>query len=243
MKTTIKKSGLVFCVGFLVAYIAGCGVSAPDSGRISEVELLYQQGQYQNALNVARYNINNNVDKLASIVVVWKVQVLQGTQSIDYVQSFYNEAQSRVKDFGPGLIPYLCRGLSEDPYNTVRLFSLYALSEFEDTTAAHCASKIFEPGYAMGQKPSNVTQDFLKSEAALILGARQYKPAFDGIAALSANTDIEILSKVAQALGMLQDPRGVPVLEEMKKTLPSSRDGLFVVELADSAIARIQRSN
>lgn len=239
----IKKSGLVFCICFLAAFTVGCSVSVPDSAKVSEVEQLYQQGQYQNALSVARYNINNDVDKMASIMVVWKVQVLQGTQSVDYVQSFYNEAQSRVLDFGPGLIPHLCRGLSEDPYNTVRLFCMYALSEFEDTTAVRCVSVIFEPGYTMGQKPSNVTLDFLKSEAALIVGARQYKAAFEGIAELASNPDIEIRSKVAQALGMMQDPRGVAVLEEMKKSLPSSRDGLFVEELADSAIARIQRAN
>lgn len=224
----------------LIAIVAGCGV-APHKEKLSEVEDLYQQGQYQNAMSVARYNLNNHENEAAAIVVVWKVQVLQGTQSVEYVQALYNEAQARVKEFGPSLIPFLCRSLSEDPYNSVRLFCLYALSEFEDTTAVKCVAQVLDPSYALGAKPSDITLEFMQTEAAMVLGARKYTAAFDGIAKLASSQNQDTQSKVAQALGMLGDPRGIPVLEVIKKSQPQTREGMFVTEMADSSIARLQR--
>lgn len=224
----------------LTALVSSCGV-APHKEKLSEVEDLYQQGQYQNAMSVARYNLNNHENEAAAVVVVWKVQVLQGTQSVEYVQALYNEAQARVKEFGPSLVPYLCRGLAEDPYNSVRLFCLYALSEFEDTTAVKGIAQVLDPAYSLGIKPSDITIELMQSEAAMVLGARKYTAAFDGIAKLASSQNQDTQSKVAQALGMLGDPRAIPVLEEIKKSLPQTREGMFVAEMADSSIARLQR--
>ncbi|MCE5271588.1 HEAT repeat domain-containing protein [bacterium] len=229
-----------FCLVGLLALISGC-MSAPQKAKLTEVEELYQQGQYQNAMSVARYNINNHENEPASIVVVWKVQVLQGTQSVEYVQALYNEAQSRVKEFGPTLVPFLCRGLQEDPYNTVRLFCMYAMSEFDDTTATRCVSQVLDPAYTLGAKPSDITLEFLQSEAAMVLGARKYTAAFDGIAKLAESKNLDTQNKVAQALGMLGDQRALPVLENLKKNIPPTREGKFLEEMADSSIARIQR--
>jgi HEAT repeat protein len=222
--------------------IAGCMPTGKPKEQVSEVEKMYQEQRYEDAMNIARYNLNQNPKDIASIIVVWKIQVLQGTKSIDYVQSFYSQAQAKVKEFGPALIPYLGQTLTSDPYNTVRLFALYALSEFPDTTADQYIIKLFAPDYMLGYKPSNVAFDFMRSEAAMILGVHKYSPAFADISGMLKNPDLEIQAKAAQALGLLGDKRAIPALEELVKTSPKTGNGKFAAEMADTAIAKINRA-
>jgi len=221
--------------------VTGCDLSVKQQEKLTEVEQLYNQEQYQNAMNVARFNLSKNPQDLASIVTVWKIQVLQGTKSTEYVQQFYSQARERVLDYGEKLIPYLGRALAEDPYNTVRLFALYCLSEFEDTLSSRYLAKVLEPDYELGRKPSNVTLDLLRTEAAMILGKRKYTPAFDGIVALTKNPDGEVRATAAMALGFLGDERALPVLEELRKDNYTVGGSRWVAEMADSAIARIKR--
>ncbi len=221
--------------------LVGCGGTGQPSAReqkLSEVEDLYNQEQYQNAMNVARFNLGQNQDSPdpASVVVVWKVQVLQGTNSIDYVQQFYNQAQERVKSFGPELVPYLSRALLEDPYSSVRLFSMYSLSEFDDPAATEAIAKVLAPDYTIGTKPSNITLEFLRSEAAMMLGARKHAPAYDGIITLTQSQDADVRAKAVMALGMLGDQRAKPILEQLHND-PDK----WVAEMADSSMARIDR--
>lgn len=218
--------------------VFGCTLQAPKEGKVSEVEELYNQEQYQNAMSVARFNLNKdpkNPDP-ASVVTVWKVQVIQGTKSINWVQQFYFQAKERVVEFGKAAIPYLGRGLTEDPYNTVRLFCLYALAEFDDSLSTSYIAKVFEPTYTLGAKASNVTLEFLRGEAATAMGNRQYTPAFEGVAALSKTDDPEIASKVAIALGSMGDKRAIPFLEEIAKKYAGKPQDSWVAEMANNSL-------
>ena len=216
--------------------VLACTVEVPREGRLSEVEELYEQAQYQDAMNVARFNLSKNPKDPASVTTVWKVQVIQGDNTIDYVQQLYFGAKEMVIDFGESSIPYMGRALMEDSYNTVRLFCLYALAEFDDSLSTSYIARVFEPTYTLGAKPSNVTLEFLRGEAATVLGNRKYTPAFEGIAALAKTDDAEIASKVAIALGTMGDERAIPILEEMSKKYAGKPNDSWVTEVAENSL-------
>ena len=232
------KLSLVF-IGALI--LAGCSISAPKSDKLSEVEELYDQEQYQNAMNVARYNLQegNKPGDLASITTVWKVQLVQGGKSIDYAQQFYFQAHERIIEAGPALIPYMGRALLKDPYNTVRLFSLYALAEFNDSLSTSYIAKVFEPDYTMGNKPSDVTEEFIKSEAIVVLSGRGYTGIYDEAVKLAGSTDQELQAKAVTALGAIGGEKAIPVLEEIAAKAHSQKS--WVGELADSTVAKLKR--
>ncbi|HUU29717.1 MAG TPA: HEAT repeat domain-containing protein [archaeon] len=216
--------------------VYGCNISVKKKGELSEVEQMYNQEQYKNAMNVARYNLSKDPKDPASIVTVWKIQVLQGTKSIEYAQQFYFQAKDKVAEYGEPLIPYLGKAIATDPHNSVRLFCLYCLTEFQDTLSSKYIAQVYEPDYKLGDKASNVTLDFMRSEASMALGAQKYTPAFDGIIALTKSPDSEIRAKAAMSLGLLGDQRAIPVLEELAKEKAS-----WVAEMADTALAKIKR--
>ena len=222
--------------------IFGCTVEVPKEQKLSEVEELYQQERYQNAMSVARFNLSKDPKDTASVVTVWKVQVIQGTKSIDYVQQFYFQAKERIIAFGEPLIPYLARALMEDSHNTVRLFCLYALAEFDDTLSTNYIAKVFEPTYTLGNKPSNVTLEFLRGEAATVMGNRQHAAAFEGIAVLAETDDAEIASRVAIAFGAMGDKRAIPVLEKMSKKYAGKPNDSWVAEVADNSLKILKGS-
>ncbi len=222
--------------------IFGCTVEVPEEQKLSEVEKLYRQEQYQNTMNVARFNLSKDPRDPASVVTVWKVQVIQGTKSIDYVQQFYFQAKETVIAFGEPTIPYLVRGLMEDSHNTVRLFCLYALAEFDDTLSTNYIAKVFEPSYTLGSKPSNVTLEFLRAEAATVMGNRQHTAAFEGVAALAETDDAEIAHRVAIAFGAMGDKRAIPVLEKMSEKYAGKADDSWVTEVADNSLKILKGS-
>ena len=226
-----------------VIVLAGCSVNAPSSDKLSEVEELYDQEQYQNAMNVARYNLQegNKPGDMASITTVWKVQLLQGGKTIDYAQQFYFQAKDRIVDTGPAVIPFMGKSLLKDPYNTVRLFSLYALAEFDDSLSTSYLARVFEPEYTMGGKPSDVTEEFLKSEAITVLSGRGFTGIYDEAVKLAENPDPEMQAKAVTALGAIGGEKAIPVLEALSERAKSSKDGDWVSELADSTVARIKR--
>ncbi|MFC1614054.1 HEAT repeat domain-containing protein [Gemmatimonadota bacterium] len=231
----IKLSGMMLLLCSTMIFLGNCEVKPPAEGaRLSEVEKLYDQGNYKDAMNVARYNLKNKPKDPASVITVWKVQVMQGTKSKDYTTEFFKVARERVVDFGNDLIPYLGRGLTSDASNPVRLFCLLCLGELADNASSEQICKVFDPGYAIGNKTSDITLEDLRSEAALILSMRRYNQAFDGIAAMAESQNPETRVVAAMALGYLGDKRALPILEELSK----DRD---VDVLADSAIARINR--
>ncbi len=221
--------------------VVGCSVSVPDSGKLSEVEKLYDQEQYKNAMSVARYNLGKDPGDLASITTVWKVQLVQGGKTIDYAQQLYFQAQEMIGKAGPGLIPFMGRALQKDPYNTVRLFALYTLAEFDDTLSTNYVAKIFEPGYTLGLKASDVTLEFMKSEAVQVLANRGYEKIFDDVVELSKSSDPEIVAKAVSALGAIGGQKALPVLEEISSRLHADKDSDWVGELADSTVAKIKR--
>ena len=238
-----KVNPILICLASVALVFAlACGISAPPQGKLSEVEELYDQEQYENAMNVARFNLNKNSDDLASSTTVWKVQLIQGTKSIDYTQQFFFQAKDLVTKAGPGVVPFLGRALGKDPYNTVRLFSVYCLGLFDDSLSTGYIKKVFTPDYTLGEKASNVTLEFLRAEAGQILAERKVGEVFDGIAALAADKDPEIKVKAATALGFLADPRGIPVLEQMMKEVKNDPEIGWLAELADSSIAKIKRA-
>ena len=168
--------------------------------------------------------------------------MIQGTKSIDYVQQFYFQAKETVISFGEPTIPYLARGLMEDSHNTVRLFCLYALAEFDDTLSTNYIAKVFEPSYTLGSKPSNVTLEFLRAEAATVMGNRQHTAAFEGVAALAETDDAEIASRVAIAFGAMGDKRAIPVLEKMSEKYAGKSDDSWVTEVADNSLKILKSS-
>lgn len=222
--------------------VFGCTVEMPKEKKLSEVEELYQQEQYQNAMSVARFNLRKDPKDPASVVTVWKVQVIQGTKSIDYTQQFYFQAKERIIKFGNPSVPYLGSGLMEDSYNTVRLFCLYGLAEFDDTLATNYIAKVFEPTYTLGSKPSNVTLEFLRGEAAMVMGNRQHTAAFEGVAALAETDDAEIASKVAIAFGAMGDKRAIPVLEKMSEKYAGKPNDSWVTEVAENSLKILKGS-
>lgn len=222
--------------------IFGCTVEVPKEQKLSEVEKLYQQERYKDAMNVARFNLRKDPRDPASVVTVWKVQMITGTKSIDYTQQFYFQAKETVIAFGEPSIPYLAKGLMEDSHNTVRLFCLYALAEFVDTLSTNYIAKVFEPSYTLGSKPSNVTLEFLRAEAATVMGNRQHTAAFEGVAALAETDDVEIASRVAIAFGAMGDKRAIPVLEKMSKRYAGKRDDSWVAEVADNSLKILKGS-
>jgi HEAT repeats len=231
----IKLSGMMLLLCSMMIILGSCGVQPPTEGaRLSEVEKLYDQGNYKDAMNVARYNLKKNPKDPASVITVWKVQILQGTKSKEYTTQFFKAAGEKIADYGTDLIPYLGRGLTTDKSNPVRLFCLLCLGELPDNASSEQICKVFDPGYALGDKPSDVTIEDLRSEAALILSMRRYKQAFDGIATMAESQNPEIRVVASMALGYLGDKRALPILEKLSK----DRD---VGALADSAIARINR--
>jgi hypothetical protein len=236
----LEKLSLVLV---MIVIVAGCSVEAPSSDKLSEVEELYDQEQYQNAMNVARYNLQegNKPGDMASITTVWKVQLLQGGKTIDYAQQFYMQAKERIVDAGPSVVPFMGKTLLKDPYNTVRLFSLYALAEFNDSLSTSYVAKVFEPGYTMGTKPSDVTEEFLKSEAIVILAGRGYEGIFDEAVNLADNSDPEMQAKAVTALGSIGGEKSIPVLEALSKKAHGNRESDWVGELADSTVARLKR--
>ena len=228
---------------FSFLLIQNCQMSSQEKmGKLSEVEQMYDQQRYTDAMNIARFNLNKDPKDLASIATVWKVQVLQEAKSLDYAQQFYEQAKERVREYGPGLIPYMGRGLLGDHYNTVRLFCLYALDEFDDSTATQLIARVFEPDYTLGDKASNVTLEFIRGEAATVLANRRYKPAFEGIAALLKSEDTDTRIKAVSALGFIGDQRAIPLLEELAKESLTKKDIVWMAIMADSSIARIKRS-
>jgi len=222
--------------------VYGCTVEAPKEEKLSEVEDFYNQGQYQNAMSVARFNLSKDPKDPASVVTVWKVMVIQGTKSINYTQQFYLQAKERVIEFGKPLIPYLGRGLMDDPYNTVRLFCLYSLAEFDDSVSTDYIAKVFEPSYTLGSKLSNVTLEYLRGEAATVLGNRQHTAAFEGVAALAETDDAEIASKVAIAFGAMGDKRAIPVLEKMSEKYAGKPNDSWVAEVAENSLKILKGS-
>lgn len=230
-----KLSVMMLMLCGMIIFLGSCEVKPPAGGaRLSEVEKLYDQGNYKDAMNVARYNLKNEPKDPASVVTVWKVQILQGTKSKDYTTEFFKAARDRIADFGNDLIPYLGRGLTSDSSNPVRLFCLLCLGELPDNASSEQICKVFEPGYTLGAKPSDVTLDDLRNEAALILSMRRYIPAFDGIAAMAESENPGTRVVAAMALGYLGDKRALPILEKL------SQDQNVGV-IADSSIARINR--
>ncbi len=219
----------------------GCSVSAPAGSELSEVEKLYDQVQYKNAMNVARYNLGKDVGDLASITTVWKVQLVQGGKTFDYAQQFYYQAQETVKKTGPGVVPFMGRALHKDPYNTVRLFALYALAEFDDSVSTNYLAKIFEPDYALGLKSSDVTLEFLKADAVQVLVGRGYEGMFDEVVKLAESSDPDIMAKAVSALGVIGGQKALPVLEEVSNRVRGNRDIDWVGEMADSTAAKIKR--
>ncbi|MFH1069406.1 MAG: hypothetical protein V1794_07255, partial [Candidatus Glassbacteria bacterium] len=177
---------LKYLVTTVSILVLACGISAPPQGnKLTEVEELYDQGQYQDAMSVARFNLNKNSADLAAKTTVWKVQLISGTKSIDYTQQFFFQAKEMVTEAGPGVVPYFGRTIAKDPYNTVRLFSVYCLSIFDDSLSTGFLKQVFAPDYTLGEKASNVSLDFLRAEAAGFLAERKVKDMFDGIAALA----------------------------------------------------------
>ncbi|MEA2064246.1 MAG: hypothetical protein U9P14_11145 [Gemmatimonadota bacterium] len=174
----VKTAVSILSIACLLAILAAaCGVSPPaeDQGsKLSEIEQLYDEAKYKDAMNVARYNLNKDPKDPVTIVVVWKTQVLQGTKSIEYVQEFFKRASEKVPEYGSELVPPLARALKTDANNPVRLFCLLCLGELPDEAAGNEIASVFDPGYTMGDKPSNVTLDYLKSEANRLLEQRGY---------------------------------------------------------------------
>lgn len=229
---------LFLAVGVLVV---GCSVNVPAGNQLSEVEKLYDQQQYKNAMNVARYNLGKDVSDLASITSVWKVQLVQGGKTIDYTQQFYFQAQDMIKKTGPELILFMGRALHKDPHNTVRLFALYTLAEFDDSVSTNYLASVFDPGFTLGTKSSDVTMEFLKSEAVQVLSNRGYDGIFDEAVELSKSLDPEIMAKAVSALGVIGGDKALPVLEEVSKRVQGNKDTDWVGELADSTAAKIKR--
>ena len=230
----LKLFGLTTLLISMIFVLAGCEISPPSQGeKLSEVEQLYNQGNFKDAMNVARYNLKNGKKDPASVVTVWKTQVLQGTKSKVYVQQLFKAVKERVPEFGNPMIPFLGRGMLDDAHNPVRLFCLLCLGELPDVSSSGLIAGVFDPGYTMGDKPSDITLDYLRSEAALILGKRKYSQVYEGIVALTGSEDGETRGNAAMALGYLGDQRALPILEELKK----DKD---VAEKADSAIALIK---
>jgi len=230
----IKFFGVFFLSVCMLFILGGCEIKPPQQGeRLSEVEQLYNQGNFKDAMSVARYNLKKNPKDPASVVTVWKVQLLQGTKSEEYARQFFNVARQRVSDFGNALIPYLARGMLTDASNPVRLFCLLCLGDLPEPASSEAIAKVLEPDYTLGDKPSDVNLDCLRSEAALLLAVRRYSPAFEGIVALTKSEDGETRGNAAMALGYLGDQRALPILEELKKDKE-------VAARADSAIAFIK---
>ncbi|MBW7996267.1 MAG: HEAT repeat domain-containing protein [Candidatus Glassbacteria bacterium] len=233
-----KLISLIITVGVI---IVGCSVSVPQGDRLSEVEQLYDQQQYQNAMSVARYNLNKKSSDLASITTVWKVQLVQGGKSIDYAQQFYLQAKERIIEKGAELIPFMGKALLKDPYNTVRLFCLYALAEFEDSLSTHYLVQVFDPGFTLGSKSSDVTLEFLRSEAAMALANHGYTDIYDQVVELANSQDPEIQAKAVTVLALVGGEKAIPVLEEISRQAHGKADTDWVGELADSTVARLKR--
>ena len=237
----VKLFGLPVLLISMIFFLAGCEISPPSKGeKLSEVEQLYNQSNFKDAMNVARYNLKNNPKDPASVVTVWKTQVLQGTKSKVYVQQLFKAVKERVPEFGNGLIPFLGRGVLVDSHNTVRLFCLLCLGELPDVSSSDLIAKVFDPGYILGDKPSDVTLDCLRGEAGLVLGKRKYSQVYEGIIALTESEDGEVRGNAAMALGYLGDERALPKLEELTKDEFKLRGARYVAEKADSAISLIK---
>ena len=239
---TLFRCSVFYSILVSLLMVFGCTLDVPKEDKLSEVEQLYEQAQYQNAMNVARYNLSKNPKDPASVTTVWKVQVIQGDNTIDYVQQLYFGAKEMVVEFGESSIPYMGRGLMEDSYNTVRLFCLYALAEFDDSLSTNFIARVFEPEYTLGTKASDVSLEFLRSEAATIMGNRQYTPAFEGIAALAEIDDAEIASKVAIAFGAMGDKRAIPVLEKISEKYAGKTNDSWVSEVAENSLKILKGS-
>jgi hypothetical protein len=229
----------IFLASVILA--VGCSVSVPEKNQLSEVEKLYDQQQYKNAMNVARFNLGKDGGDLASITTVWKVQLIQGGKTIDYAQQFYFQAQEMIKKTGPELVPYMGLTLLKDPYNTVRLFALYALAEFNDSLSTDYLARVFEPDYALGLKSSDVTLEFLKSEAVQVLSGRGYEGIFDDAVELAKSSDPDIMAKAVSALGAIGGQKALPILEEISSRAHSNSETDWVGEIADSTVAKIKR--
>ena len=128
----------------------------------------------------------------------------------------------------------------KDEHNTVRLFCLLCLAELPDVSSSELLAKVFDPGYTLGNKPSDVTLDCLRGEAGLVLGKLKYSQVYEGIVALTESEDGEVRGKAAMALGYLGDERALPKLEELAKDEFKLRNVRYVAEKADSAIALIK---
>ena len=232
----VKSFGRGMFLAGLAIVMVCCEISPPQGGeRLSEIEQMYNQGNYKDAMNVARYNLKNNPQDPASVVTVWKVQVLQGTKSKVYVQQMFKAVRERLSDFGNPIILYLGRGMTDDASNPVRLFCLLCLGELPEVSSSEQIVKVLDPGYTLGNKPSDITLGYLQGEAALILAMRRYTEAFEGIAALTGSEDEECRGKAAMALGYLGDQRALPILEKL-----TGDQSKTVAAKADSAIAFIK---
>jgi HEAT repeat protein len=239
MKKIIVLRSTVIVLFF--SLVLGCNISVEKKEQLSEVDQLYNQGQYTNALNIARFNLSKNPKDPASIITVWKIQVIQSTKSFDFVQQFYFLAQPKVRESGSPLIPYLGKALLNDRQNAVRLFCLYCLSEFQDTVSTNYIIRIFEPNNTLGDKPGNITLEILRVEAATILAGRQHTPVFDHLVTLAGSQDQEIRARAVTAMGILGDKRAIPVLEKMTGDPYGQGSVRSVAEIADSALAKIKR--
>ncbi|MBN2288427.1 MAG: HEAT repeat domain-containing protein [Candidatus Glassbacteria bacterium] len=224
---------LILLTGLLLA-MPGCEIKPPAQGeKLSEVEQLYDQENYKDAMNVARYNLKDDPKDPASVITVWKIQMLQGSDTKLYAQQLFKAVRERLPEFGSDLIPYLGRGLTKDENNPVRLFCLLCLTELPETASSEQIAKVLEPGYTLGAKTSDVILDDLQVEAALMLGMRRYTPAYEGIVALTGSGNAATRGEAVMALGYLGDQRALPVLEELTKNSE-------VAAKADSAIALIK---
>lgn len=231
-----KVLNLFVISALLAVTVIACAPPKPAEGdKLSEVEQLYQQERYTDAMNVARFNLGKDPKDFASIVTVWKVQVMQGNRTVEYATQYFKGAQQKVGDYGSGLAPYLARGLKEDVNNAVRLFCLLCLGEIQDSTSSAALMSVFDASYTVGPKATEITKEYLSGEAAQLLGIRQYKQAYDTIVSFIGSTqDAYAKAKAIIGLGFMGDQRAVEVLQPLAADQTPVENGTIGTKATES---------
>jgi HEAT repeat protein len=215
---------------FLVTLTASC--TKPTD----QAENYYNLGKYDLAFKMANQAYTQDKTNVRAAIILWKSQIAaRNCTSQNVVANAYSSIREAVANWDERIIKPLEEALN-DRRGCVRLFAVYALGDLPYDSAAKLLLNIVNGGLSEPEEPGMITGDVIRGEAALVLGKRAYKDAFESIVKMTQSENGLLRAKAAEALGYMRDERAVDVLKGMLKDEYSEDGKRIVAESARSSL-------
>jgi len=215
---------------FIVSFFSSCANPA------DQAEEYYNMGKYDMAFKTANQAYSKDKTNPEAAVVLWKSQIAaRNCGSVEIVVGAYNSIRGTITERDASIIPPLKEALG-DRKGCIRLFAIYAMGDLPFDEAAEELLGVLRGNLPAEVDPGTITNEMLIGEAALVLGKRVYKPAYEDIVKMAGSDRGVWRAKAAESLGYMGDTGAVVILKELLKDDYTEGGHRVVAESARLAI-------